>query len=253
MGWGLGKGWGLDALPTCTQQYCDPASLVLFWASGTSTTSALTDFESEFFKDSTDKNPFAFPSETPSVLRVVKNCSEIFHPHKSESNYKRVPHWKAYMKSEGIVENVVHFEHTRAGIIFPGATRVLLLRDNIKTFLENETSPKHRSVLFDLNNHLCNNQLISVAVFDVLVVDALWRRFYGEEVDGVYVKKKIHMLDIAEDLNSLRDYLRKMVENSNPMLEAMSPFKDAYLNRERITKVLAKVPDDETARYIMKF
>ena len=153
------------------------------------------------------------------------------------------------MKKNGIKESVVHFEHTRAGIVFPGATRVLLLCDDIKEFLQSETSPKHRSVLFDLNDYLCYNELISMAIVDVLVVDGLWRRFYGEEINGVYTKKKIHMLDIAEDMNSLRDFLRKMVENSSPMLEAMSPFKDAFLNKERIDAVMAKVPAEETARF----
>ena len=213
--------------------------------------SALTTYETEYFKNkpATEKNPFAFPGETPAVLRLVKNASSVFHPHKQESNWKRVVQWNAYRENKGIKENVVHFEHARAGIVFPGATRVLFLSKHMEEFLKDETSSIHQSMRFDLRHQLCFEELCAVAVFDVEVVDPLWRSFYGRVINGKYVKATVHILDMVDIIKSLRDYLQKMTGDSSSMLSGDSPFDPGFLEQKKVERVIESLPSEVTTRY----
>lgn len=206
----------------------------------------LTIFEEE---QSFKKNEFAFANEAPAIKRLTANISKVLHPHHAEQGWKLVEQWKSFRKEKNIESNVVHVEHSRAAIVLKAAEQALKLKTALLDFFQNEDSSViHKSIDFDLRSDICSYEMSACALFFVFLTDPLWKSFHGALEGGVYVKKRVHILDVIPILKSLKEHLVTLAFDGYSLVEGKTCFNRAFLEKESCSLITSLIPENDIAK-----
>ena len=180
-----------------------------------------------------EKNPHAYACDVPAVKRLVSKLSKVLHPHHAEQGYKLVEQWNAFRGERNIDQNVTHVEHNRAAIIMKAAEQVCKLKEPLTEFFKDEDSSGiHQVINFDLTSTICGFEIAAVAYYFVGITDPFWKLLHGTIENGVYVKKKVHILDLIPQLRSLKAFLESLASDGLPLMEGETCFDEGFVEKD---------------------
>ena len=66
------------------------------------------------------------------------------------------------------------------------------------------------------------------------------------------MKETVHILDLPEELEKLRGFLKRMSEDAAGLMAGESPFRNAFLETDQWDRVVAEIPAEEKQRLMQK-